>query len=171
MTDEFEKYRPMDEPKGRSTGSFWGRRHGSCAPIASRLFRKLMGLEFELQFADAAVLRGEDVELNLTVSKRRGRLGEIDVGLVCVESYDVQTTTYVNKRSQTTRTTRRATAHEQWIRLDGPATERAVSFEVPENAPYSYDGDALSFAWQIRAVSRATGRPDAAEHWEVAVLP
>lgn len=140
MVEEYDKYDPMDEPKGRVKGSFWGRGHGSRAPIASRLVRKLTGLEFELQFADGAVRRGEGVELSLTVSKRRGRARR-DRRRARLRGVLRRRDDHIrDKQSQRTRTTKRATAHEQWIRLEAPVAERTVSFEVPENAPYSYDG-------------------------------
>ena len=78
------------------------------------------------------------------MGRRRGRSKRVEVGLVCTDSYDVETTTYVNNRTQRSRTTKRATAHEAWVPLEGTQTERAFSFRVPERAPFTYHGSALS---------------------------
>ena len=77
----------------------------------------------------------------------------------------------MNNRQETTRSTKKATAHEQWLPLDSALAEHRVSFTIPADAPFSYDGKVLSFTWQVRAVSRAALRPDAAAHWELTVLP
>ena len=171
MPADAHKYEPADEPLAPERVPFWKRRHGSRAPFAGRLARRLSGLEFELRLDGKACRRGERVKGTLTLNMHRGRGKTVEVGLVCTESYDIATTTFVNNQTQQSRTTKRATAHEQWHPLEASAGEQAISFTVPETAPFTYHGKALSFDWQIRAVRRAAFRPDAAQHWEVEVLP
>jgi hypothetical protein len=127
--------------------------------------------------------RGEAVRVTLTVQDEaelelRGDLG---VGLVCVESYEGETVPTqpdkaiaelgtlaagalsdanptVSSENQTVTFTSRA--HEEWAPVDARAGSQELSFTVPLDAPYSYDGKILSFAWFVAARDRGHAEPD-----------
>jgi len=161
----------MGEPDTPKRVPFWRQRHGSRAPIANRLAKRLSGLGFELTLDERSLRRGSTIEGTLRVTRRRGQPRAIEVGLICTESYDIETTSTIDDRTERRRTTKRAKAYEKWLPLDEVQDVHAVSLAIPENSPYTYHGKALSFDWQVRAVRRSALRPDVAEHWEVTVLP
>ena len=161
----------MGEPDRPKRVPFWGQRHGSRAPIVNRLAKRLSGVDFELALEERSLRRGATIEGTLRVTHRRGQRKRIEVGLICTESYDIETTSTVDDRIERTRTTKRAKAYEKWLPFDEVQDVHAVSLTIPEHSPYTYHGKALSFDWQVRAVRRSALRPDAAEHWEVTVLP
>jgi hypothetical protein len=93
--------------------------------------------------------RGEELSVSLSLTK--GAVEQLEVGLVCVERYDYLTR--VQHRGGTTvlRRTAEATAHEEWQAIEPAAGERTLSFEIPRDTPYSYEGECVSYAWRISA--------------------
>jgi hypothetical protein len=98
--------------------------------------------------------RGDDVSVTLT------RVGANDdrllVGLVCNERVDVQVRAQIRTGSMLVRQTAETTVHEEWRPVTPGERERAFTFQLPAAAPYSYEGDCVSFAWRVsaRAVRR-----------------
>lgn len=105
-------------------------------------------LAVELRVEPADLRRGE--RLDVRVEPRDGvQVPEgVEVGLVCLEAYDVETT---DGEGHTTRATREATEHEEWRALGAGGWGTTLAFEIPAEAPYSYAGDCLSYSWQVEA--------------------
>ena len=83
---------------------------------------------------------------------------DVEVGLVCRVRYDVQVSTHDSDTgSSTSRRTRIAVHREDWQ----PATGAGVALAVPRDAPCSYEGDAVSFDWSVRARRRGAKRTSA----------
>jgi hypothetical protein len=96
------------------------------------------------------------------------KLGEkLDLGLVCSEFYDVKTTVYDQNGSHEQRVTRTAEAVGQWRGADRAQPQQTVSFTVPPDAPFSYEGTTVSWAWRVSAIDRHAHRLDA--HRDVAI--
>jgi hypothetical protein len=115
---------------------------------------------FELLAVDQLdVRRGEELEAELTIYDP-GELEErIEVGLVCVERYDRPE----SRRSDDgvvveERGIDEDVAYERWISAWRTEELQTVTFHVPQEAPYSYEGECLSFAWRVSA--REVGRSD-----------
>jgi hypothetical protein len=125
----------------------------------------------EVAARDREVRRGEDVETLVTISRPRG-LGDVEVGLICTEYYDYEST--VRDRDGSTsssRETAEAIAHEAWQAAEPVVGEQSLRFTVLPEAPFSYKGECLSFKWELVAVGRKRRRLDAQARAELSVLP
>ena len=77
---------------------FWFGVHMSRA-LLRRSGRRLAGeLGFQVGVSEKRARRGGEVEALVTISNTKG-LGDVDVGLVCTESYDEETTDSEGKRT------------------------------------------------------------------------
>lgn len=93
------------------------------------------------------VRRGEGVSVTLT--GRGGNDDGLEVGLACDERYDIQVPIYVKGMSMVVRQTSDGVAHEQWQSVPGRPAGQTFAFRVPPDAPYSYEGECLSYAWRV----------------------
>jgi hypothetical protein len=92
--------------------------------------------------------RGETVRARLKHEIPDCRTGSLEVGLVCREFYDTRVDAYGREGSPLAqRMTIDAVAYEEW--QAGHDRSRPYSFTVPVDAPYSYEGECLSFAWAV----------------------
>jgi hypothetical protein len=92
--------------------------------------------------------RGETVRARLKHEIPDCRPGSLEVGLVCREFYDTRVDAYGREGSPLAqRMTIDAVAYEEW--QAGHDRSRPYSFTVPVDAPYSYEGECLSFAWAV----------------------
>jgi hypothetical protein len=100
--------------------------------------------------------RGLEVAVERDVVRRGGRVGAIatgdgaiEVGLVCVERYDVwREGAGDDSRS---RSTASAVVWESWAAAPHASLGQRVELTVPADAPYSHEGDCVSFGWSVRA--------------------
>jgi hypothetical protein len=121
--------------------------------------------------ATQKVRRGDDVTARVTVAGTHG-LDDVEVGVVCTESYaEKGTTTDSDGEPVTTRETSHATAYEDWILVGRLLGSQDVSLTVPPTAPFSYDGSALTFEREVVARGRRRLRLDAEARDELHVLP
>lgn len=100
------------------------------------------------------VRRGERLEVDVDVSPGHG--GPVGVGLVCIETYDAWSRSRSSQSAgeRPTLVFREEPAYEHWEKVDAAAPAH-LHFVVPPQAPFSYEGEALSFAWRV--VARSTG--------------
>ena len=147
---------------------FWFGVHMSRA-LLRRGGRRLAGeLGLQVGVSEKRARRGGEVEALVTISNTKG-LGDVDVGLVCTESYDEETTDSEGKR--TYRTTTHAVAHESWVPVESLAGVQSARLTIPAEAPFSYAGSCLSFKWEVAARGRRAARVDAQARCEISVLP
>jgi hypothetical protein len=126
--------------------------------------RMTKGLQVDVGQPEAR--RGGDVEALVTISTRAG-LGDVEVGVICTESYDEQST---DSKGQISRTTSEDVAHEEWLPLENTVGVQTIRLRIPAKAPFSYEGDCLSFKWELVARGRRSGL-DAQAAREISVLP
>ena len=125
--------------------------------------------------SDREVRRGGEVETFITISSPRG-LGNVEVGLVCTEYYDEETSSPTSSSTGSvdttpSRTTSSAIAHEAWLPIESAAGVQSVRLAIPAEAPFSYKGECLSFKWEVVARGRRSRRLDAQARQEISVLP
>ena len=84
--------------------------------------------------------------------------GELEVGLLCTQSYDVWRRIANDSRS---RVTDSASVWEQWVAAPHAALGQRVELTLPADGPYSYEGDCVSFSWAV--VARRVGEKRVAE--------
>jgi hypothetical protein len=92
--------------------------------------------------------------------------GEIEVGLVCTEAFDVRRRISDESRS---RVTDRAVVWQQWLPVAHAALGQRIELAVPADGPYSYEGDCVSLAWAV--LVRRVGEQRAAEPVPLWVAP
>lgn len=90
-------------------------------------------------------------ELSVTFAGRRSDDGRVEVGLVCDERCDVAVPVSVKGVATTLRQIGEETVREEWQPLPPGVVEHTFTFVVPADAPYSYEGECVSFAWRVSA--------------------
>jgi hypothetical protein len=111
------------------------------------------------------VTRGEDVVVHVDVGARAS--DRLELGLVCAEFFDQRSD---DGKGNTTRSTVQATAFEDWHPLSG-GSGQTLSLAVPEEAPYSYRGDCISYVWRVSAREPRRLRFDPAINVHLLVRP
>jgi hypothetical protein len=147
----------------RLGGTFFGGMGLLCAWVAysqyrtfrpSPLGRLVPGVKLTVDHDE--VRRGGTV--SVTLDRPRSADG-LEVGLVCVERFDLRALAQTKAGPIVVRETNQATAYEQWRPADAAGGE-ALAFEIPSGAPYSYEGDCLSYAWRVSLRRPLKLRPD-----------
>lgn len=131
--------------------------------------------------------RGDSVTAVLTITDlAKVRRHDVEVGLVCTEWYDEEVDRVMDlgplgddflpipsvgadDRGARQRVTREAIAYEEWVRVERTRRAQTVTFPVPLEAPYSHQGDCLSFAWRVEA--RQSDGPDRVTSVPIWVAP
>jgi hypothetical protein len=131
--------------------------------------RRRQARGFQIGVRDQDVPRGEEVEALVTISSARG-LGDVEVGLVCTEYYACESEGVSSDGSSGGRATTYAIAHEAWLPVESAPGVQSVRLTIPPEAPFSYEGDCLSFKWEVVARGRRSRRLDAQARGEVSVL-
>ena len=79
--------------------------------------------------------------------------GELEVGLVCTERYDVLRR--IGTADSRSRVTDSATAWQAWVPAPHAALGQRIELAIPADGPYSYEGDCVSLSWAV--VARRVG--------------
>jgi hypothetical protein len=138
-------------------------------PLAFIRRRLTSGLEIGASRGE--VRRGEEFEVLVTVPSNAKLVG-IDVGLVCTELYDEESShTDSDGHTHTSRQTSRAIAYEAWLPVEVATGVQSVRLAIPGPAPFSYEGECLSFEWEIVARGRRRRGIDLEAGRKLAVLP
>lgn len=121
----------------------------------ARLRRRVGGVSLAVDRED--VRRGEQLSATLSL---HARAEDLQLGLVCVERYDLESRAYTKAGQITIRQTKEATAYERWQPIEAVAGEHTITFDVPHDAPYSYEGECVSYGWRVSARAMRRLRPD-----------
>lgn len=132
-------------------------------PLNVLRIRATRGLE--LAASPEEVVRGGWLDAVVTVSDA-AKLEDLEVGLFCTERY---MTEFGGPESGPATTW--ATAHETWVPMATTPGVQTARLRVPPEAPFSYDGDIVSFRWEVVARGRRKRRLDARVTHPVSVLP
>jgi hypothetical protein len=136
-----------------------------CLACAYALYRGVFppaAKHLRISMSSSDVRRGSDVVVRLEVDRPEKVSHRLELGLVCTEYYD--------EEAGEGRATRQAVAHEEWhSRAEGPL--QTVRFPVPADAPYSFRGSCLSFAWRVTAREPRNRRFDHAVNVPLVVRP
>lgn len=103
-----------------------------------------------VEAAPEVTRRGETIEVRLGAVP--SGIAEAELGLVCIERYDYNQTVQTQNGSSTVRKMGEVAAHEEWAPVGGAGDGHR--FDVPADAPYSYEGKCISFAWRVSARCR-----------------
>jgi hypothetical protein len=72
--------------------------------------------------------------------------GELEVGLVCTQAFDVLRRIGDDSRSRVTDT---ASVWQEWVPAPHASLGQRVELTLPAAGPYSYEGDCVSFGWAV----------------------
>jgi hypothetical protein len=146
----------------------------ALAPLVFYLWRRWRPPEahhLQLRVEPVELRRGDAVSATLVISDA-GKLGEkLELGLVCSEYYDEEKTVYTQNGSHKQRVTSTAAAFSEWSGPDRGQAQQTVRFTVPLEAPFSYEGGAVSWAWHVSVIDRHGHRPDSHRDVPVWVSP
>ena len=135
------------------------------------ILRRRLTRGLQVATGDQPARRGGEVEALVTISNA-GKLGDLEVGVVCTEYYDEQETTReANGATSVSRSTSDEVVHESWSQVESVLGQLGLRFTIPADAPFSYSGECLSFKWEVVARGRRSGRLDAQARSEFSVLP
>jgi hypothetical protein len=131
------------------------------------------GLKVDAQ--ETPVRRGQEVEARISVSAPRA-IGDLKLGVRCTELYDEEVSddtgsTSTIRMPSTRRKTSEAVAYETWVPVDAVPGKQSARIAIPEEAPFSYAGDCLSFKWEVVAREARRHAVDAEATHELQVLP
>jgi hypothetical protein len=146
---------------------------GFLLPTGDELdfLRRLLARGLQVGASEQEARRGEEVEAFVTVPRAR-RVGEVEVGLVCTECYGEESTYSDSSGTHTSsRSTVEEIAHEAWRSVESAQGEQRVHFTIPPEAPFSYEGDCLSFNWEVVARERRKHGLDRLVRREISVPP
>jgi hypothetical protein len=92
--------------------------------------------------------------------------GELEVGLLCTQAFDVWRRIGDDSRS---RVTDHASIWQQWVPVPHAALGQRVELALPADGPYSYEGDCVSVGWAV--VVRRVGEKRVAKPVPLWVAP
>lgn len=116
--------------------------------------------------------RGGSVSVTLRIASPDRVNGErLELGLICTEHYDYEQVTRTREGTQRSRQTRKVAAHEDWREVDRTAPEQTISFDIPGQAPFSFEGDCVSYAWRVSAREVRPRRMDGRLDRPIWILP
>lgn len=116
--------------------------------------------------------RGDSVTVTVRVASPDGLdVERLELGLICTERYDYEQVTRSREGTQRSRQTREVPAHEDWREVDRSAPEQTISFDIPGQAPFSFEGDCVSYAWRVSAREPRARRMDRRVDRPIWVLP
>lgn len=125
---------------------YWTLRKRLPLSLGKRLPGTALGVERD------EARRGEELRVTVTLSARAARTDDpLEGGLLCIERYDYTAHAQTKAGPIALRQTRDATAYEQWLPLEHAAGDQSFLLEIPTTAPYSYEGDCVSYAWRVSA--------------------
>lgn len=163
-------FNPWEEGIGGSVFAFFGL---VCAVWAYSLRQRTEPRHLRLPGVDLTVDRDEahrGDELTATFTHAQG-VEDVELGLVCLERWDYEARSRTRYGSVVIRQTGEAHAYEHWQPVESAAGEQTVTFRIPKDAPQSYEGECVSYAWRVSARAVRRLRPDPRIDHPVWVLP
>jgi membrane protein implicated in regulation of membrane protease activity len=132
------------------------------------LFARTMWRGVRPRYAAGLALQVERQELRRgeRVAATASGEGELEIGLLCTQSFDVLRRIGDESRSRVTAT---ASVWQQWVPAPHAALGQRVELALPADGPYSYEGDCVSFGWAV--VVRRVGEKRVAEPVPLWVAP
>jgi hypothetical protein len=125
-----------------------------------RRLRPRQARYLELRVEPIEVRRGDTVNATLVISDPDKLGDKLELGLVCTEYYDVEHTVYTQNGTQRQRETKSTDAFSTWSEPDKGRLQQTFRFTVPADAPFSYEGGTVTWAWHVSALDRQPHRTD-----------
>lgn len=116
--------------------------------LLARRFRSGAAVQYEVLAEPLELRRGDEVEAELIVYEPYRLAGRLEVGVVCVERYDRPARDAGDPDASEVA---EDVAYERWLPARRTEEEQRFRFRIPPDAPYSHEGECLSFAWRVSA--------------------
>ena len=134
--------------------------------------RRGVTVPFRVEVAAHEVARGGRVDARLVVEPGAEAPGRLEVGLVCTVWYDEWRRHHdPGGTSDRMRVVADAVAFEAWQPLSALPGSQAVRFDVPPDAPFSHEGEVVSFSWRVAAREAGGGKRGPSAYEPVWVTP
>lgn len=118
--------------------------------LLARRFRPAPAGHFEVLAQSLELRRGEELEADLTIHYPEDVGERLEVGLVCVERYDRPVSRRIPEgETRVERGIGEDVAYEAWLPAWRTEEDQVFRFRIPRDAPYSHEGECLSFAWRV----------------------
>jgi hypothetical protein len=119
-------------------------------------YRRVRGAKpaFDLAARPIEARRGQELEAAIRIGDPSAAAGDIEIGLVCTAHYDRWTQSSGPDTSRR-RVTAQGIAYEDWREVPAALGSQQVRFAIPPDAPFSHEGECLSFAWRVTARTHA----------------
>jgi hypothetical protein len=137
--------------------------------LLARRLRSGEALQFEVLAQPLELRRGGEVEAELLVYEPNRLAGQLEVGVVCVERYDRRASE--GEGDSDGREIAEDVAYERWLPARRTEEEQRFRFRIPAQAPYSHEGELLSFAWSVSARDADASNPESRSDDPIWVLP
>ena len=108
----------------------------------------------QVSVSPGQVGRGQPVSVRLDVVVALPAEATVEVGLVCSEIYDYIEVIRTQQGRSRSRSTKVVDAYAEWMPAQPTGGSQQFGFTVPYDAPYSYEGDCVSYAWRVTARER-----------------
>jgi hypothetical protein len=109
--------------------------------------REAKGVSLQVEPIETA--RGGTVRVVLTVEPGQDEDGQLQVGLVCTQFYDVKREVTDAHGSHTQRVTECNDVVTDWRDVPSGTTTQTYTFPVPGDGPFSYEGATVSWAYRL----------------------
>jgi hypothetical protein len=106
------------------------------------------------------VARGGTVSATLAIVDADKLGDKLELALICTEYYDCKEEMVTENGSSTQRVTRHLDIVNASSEADRGQVQQTLRFTVPGDSPFSYEGNAVSWAWHVSAIDRHSHRPD-----------
>ncbi|MFN8130191.1 MAG: hypothetical protein U0R70_01440 [Solirubrobacteraceae bacterium] len=131
-------------------------------------YRRARGAKpgFDLAARPIEAQRGQDIEAAIRITDPAAASGDVEIGLVCTAYYD-RWAREASGDAARRRVTAEGIAYEDWREVPATLGAQQVRFAIPPDAPFSHEGECLSFAWRVTARTHAALARD--PHHDVAL--
>lgn len=106
---------------------------------------------FDLAARPIEAQRGEAVEAAVRINDAAQATGDLEIGIVCTAYYDRWTQSGRPDDGAPRRVTAEGIVYEDWREVPASLGAQQVVFAIPADAPFSHEGECLSFAWRVTA--------------------
>lgn len=141
---------------------------GVLGGVASMVGGELAAPHLDVTVEPIELKRGEELRVVVAVGDPAQAGRRLEVDLLCTEWYDYRAR---DSHNNSRRVTRAAKAYGQTQAIEQSAGRHELAFTIPEQAPFSHEGEVVSFSWKVSVREERENRIDPVLERPIWVLP